>query len=384
MLWNGLARALLAVALILSLPVSVGAQVSPSGPEGERWDLVAYGVDGLGPVPWNVDATLLLADGAADGSTGCGRFSGDYELDAEALTVVDALHVGDDTCAGDAAAVEAGYLAALPQVVNWSIADGELQLSDAAGSVILVFAKPVVGLTAHDIAGLTALLDNQRADFDRLARDVDAIRIRRLRDRIKELETQVASLTASASGSSRTTTAAFNAPEKVLLAAIPSAIRRTCVPRRDQNPSGTVAAVQCKPETAKVRDMAYYLIPGGGSYKLFEERMDEYGVKYRDRACSNGKPGLTVFTGGIQAAGCYVNEDGRANLRYLDQPWFECRALKIGGTRVKEPVMYIAVLGPDDDLSTLTKWAEPKGDARPTALHRNVRSSPECVPRPPM
>jgi hypothetical protein len=190
--------------------------------------------------------------------------------------------------------------------------------------------------------------------------------------------------TASAAAASRTSTAAFSAAEKVLLTAIPTGIRRTCEPRRDQNPSGTVAAVQCKPETSKVRDMAYYLLPGGRSQKVWQERMDAYGVKYRDRACSNGKQGLVLFTGGIQAAGCYVNEDGRANLRYLDQPWEGCSALKIGGTRVNDPVMYIAVLGPNDDLATLTRWAEPNRDARPKALYKRVRSLDGCIPRPPM
>jgi heat shock protein HslJ len=380
----GFMRALLTVSLVTTIPASVAAQDGAPGPEGERWDLIAYGVDGLAPVPWNIDATLLLEGGSASGSTGCERFSGDYELVAAGLSFADAFDVTRETCVGDAAAVEAGYLAALPQVVTWTIVDEELQLADATDSVILVYAQPVVGLTANDVAGLVAVLDNQGADLERLDQRLDAIRIGTLRDRINALEAQVASLMASAAAPSKKSASAFSAAEKVLLAAIPAGIRKTCMSRRDQNPSGTVAAVQCKPETAKVRDMAYYLLPGGQSWKVWQERMDAYGVKYRDRACSNGKQGFVLFTGGIQAAGCYVNEDGRANLRYLDQPWKDCSALKIGGTRVKDPVMYIAVLGPDDDLATLTKWAEPREDARPKALYKRVESVAGCVPRAPM
>lgn len=384
MIRNRLARALLAVSLVLGTSMSVAAQDVTPRLEGERWDLVAYGVDGLGPVPWNIDATLLLDGGLASGATGCGRFSGDYELVAEALTFPVALEVTRGMCVDDAATVAAGYLAALDQVATWAIVDEELRLSNADGDVILVLARPIVGLTTYDIAGLTSLLDNQRADLEQVDRRVDAIRIGNLRDRIRELEAEVARLSASAAAASRSSTGAFNAPEKTLLTAIPAAIRRTCEPRRDQNPAGTVAAVQCKPETAEVRDMAYYLIPGQRSQRVWQERMDAYGVKYRERSCSNGKQGLTLFTGGIQAAGCYINEDGRANLRYLHQPWEDCGALQIGSTRVKEPVMYIAVLGPDDDLATLTAWAEPRRDARPSALFKRVRSVAGCIPYPPM
>ena len=140
MIRNGLMRSLLTVSLVITSPASVVAQDDATGPEGERWDLVAYGVDGLGPVPWNIDATLFLDGGLASGATGCGRFSGDYEVAAEALTFPAALEVTRGMCVGDTAAVAAGYLAALDQVATWAIVDEELQLSDADGTVILVGA----------------------------------------------------------------------------------------------------------------------------------------------------------------------------------------------------------------------------------------------------
>ena len=52
---------------------------------------------------------------------------------------------------------------------------------------------------------------------------------------------------------------AFNAPEKVLLTAIPAAIRRTCEPRRDQNPAGTVAV---SPELTSSQEAAIHRAAG--------------------------------------------------------------------------------------------------------------------------
>ena len=384
MMRNGLMRVLLTVSLVITIPAAGAAQDGGPGPEGERWDLVAYGVDGLGPVPWNIDAALLLEDGVASGSTGCDRFSGDYELAAETLSFAAALDVTQEACVGGAAAVEAGYLAALPQVVTWAIVDEQLQLADATGSVILVFEQPVVGLTASDIAGLVAVLDNQRADLERLDDRLDRVGIGKLRDRIKALEAQVDELKAVPAATTNKTAGRFNASENVLLDAIPSKIRQTCTPRRDQNPSGTVAAVQCAPPTATVRDMAYYLMEGSDAMDVWQQRMDENGVKDRDRSCTNGKAGLTVFTGGYMASGCYINDDSRASLRYVVPAWDNCGTLKAGGKRVDSPVLYVAVLGPNDDLAKLANWADPKADARPTSLYQRQRANDACTAPPPM
>ncbi len=365
-------RMLLAALLAITIPTAAAALPGLAGPEGERWDLTAYDDDGLlTSVPWNIDATLLLEDGVASGSGGCNRFSGSYEIEGEALGIGDTLTMTQAACVGDAAAVEAGYGAALPQVSSWAIADDMLRLSDATGTVILEFAQPVAGLTSSDIAGLVALLEAQRADLDRIEKRLDSVRIGTLPARIKALEAQVDSLKASAAAASKTKNPAFTAAEKVLRTAIPSGIRQTCEPRREQNPSGTVAALQCKPETGKVRDMAYYLMDGPDATAVLEERMVTYGAKPRGGAsCARGRPGVVYFTGAIQLSGCYVNEDGRANLRYVVPPWDGCRDLKAGGAQIGYPTLYIAVLGQDDDLKTLAKWAEPRADGRPTALFK--------------
>ena len=77
MIQNRFWGTLLAVSLVIAIPAAAGAQDAVAGPEGERWDLVAYGVEGLGPVPWNIDVTFLLEGGVASGSTGFDRYSVD-------------------------------------------------------------------------------------------------------------------------------------------------------------------------------------------------------------------------------------------------------------------------------------------------------------------
>lgn len=378
-------RVLLSLALIVAMPLAAAGQGGDPGLEGERWDLTAYAWDGrLEGVPWDVDATLLLESGTVAGSAGCDRFEADYALADGSLTFGEAVGMTQLPCDDAAARVEAGYLAALPSVSSWTIEDEALRLADADGRVVLEFATPVIGLTANDVAALAAILEAHGADISRLEARLDNVRIGTLRDRIQTLEAEVKRLrTSTPSSSTGPSSSAFSAAERTLLKAIPAGIRRTCVPRREQNPAGTAGALQCKPRSAIVRDMAYYLMPGRAAQSVWQDRMDAYEVKYRERACPKGRSGFTLFTGGIQAAGCYVNEDGRANLRYLHEPW-ECAALEVGGSRVASPVMYIAVLGTDDDLATLTRWAEPRADARPTALFKRVPSPDGCVPPRPM
>lgn len=83
-------------------------------------------------------------------------------------------------------------------------------------------------------------------------------------------------------------------------------------------------------------------------------------------------------------------EDGTASgsagcNRYVVPPWDDCMNLEAGGTRIEYPTLYIAVLGPDDSLAKLTKWAEPEGDARPDAVFKHFRKRVDaCGYTPPM
>lgn len=349
-------RLALVAALALSLPAATVAQ--DATPEGIDWQLTQY-LDGaeMTAVPWDVDASLRLDQGEAKGSAGCNGFGASYVLDGEDLTfsAPGSTLMG---CADSQMAVEAAYLAALPEVATWSMATvGEwqiLMLQDDSGENLLRFEIAALGLTRSDLRALAAELAALRTEVDRHDERIDDIRVATLRERIKALEAQVQELSGEAPD-----TSALNAAERVLLEAIPAAFADSCVPRRTDNPTGTVAALQCQPDDPVVRDMAYYLMGDDRAWRTWRQRMREWAVPGDSRGCWRGQPGISVATGSLDTAGCYVDANGRANLRYATEATI-CRQLDAGKTHLKRPAIYIAVLGEDDDIAALTRWAEPR------------------------
>ncbi len=165
--------------------------------------------------------------------------------------------------------------------------------------------------------------------------------------------------------------AALTSAEKLLLSAVPGSIRPTCTARRSDLPTGTVAALQCKPAAAVVRDMAYYLMDSGPAGRVFEERRAEASV-VRDARCVRGRPATTTWVGGMPTAElCYRNDDQRANLRFLE-PATECRQLTVGDRTLRAPTIYIAVLGQGRDIAGLARWATDDGNAQASALTRFI------------
>jgi hypothetical protein len=327
-----------------------------------------------------------LENGAATANNGCNQFSGSYVLEGASLTFGDAFTMTQMACVEDAAAVEQSYMSNLPLTTTWALVDGALRLSDSAGNVVLEFAEPVIGLTPSDIAAMEMQFEGQQAQLDRLSERIDNARIGTLRDRIKTLEaeteqlrSQIAALRASASRSG--SSGSFNAAEKILLEGIPATIRQTCSPRRSQNPSGTLAAVQCQPNTPVVRDMAYYLMKGADAAAVWEQRMSEHGVTNGNTQCWNGKPSLRYYTPGPDVDGCYVNADGRANVRAV-MAAAGCNQLKVNGKWVKTPAIYVALLGQDSNITKLQRWAWPKRighDVITQTIKRpNAPNSPRC------
>ena len=177
--------------------------------------------------------------------------------------------------------------------------------------------------------------------------------------------------------------ASFTAAERLLLKGIPWRIRKTCVPRRSALARGTVAAVQCRPASRVVSDMAYYLMDSGPAYRVFEQRRKQAGVR-RGGSCLSGKPRYDIWIGGMPTAElCYRNSDGRANLRILE-PATNCRKLKVAGRTLRTPTIYIAVLGRDGDIGKLDRWATGNGRESPSVLTRPIRQpgsgfSPSCL-----
>lgn len=363
MLRTAMARVALALTLVAAMPAAVHSQEEVAGPEGLDWHLTSYGdSDRTVPVPWYVDATLRLEDGAASGAAGCGDLLAQYALEGERLSFDPVEHT-EMACADDVMAVESGHLAALPQVAAWAMdtsgATGErrLLLYDAAGEMVLSYQLPVMGLTAHDVGQLAGELEELRALVERHEERLDSMRIKVLRDRIRALEAEAA----QAAGPDLS---AFTAAERLLYGAVRDDIARTCEPRRNQNPNGTVAALQCKPETDKVRDMAYYLMEGDDAARVYRERMKDAGVRNgtERRSCAFGNPSEMYWTGaGMVAAGCYRNDDGRANLRFTNTAT-RCRQLTAGKTQLESPHLYMAVLGPNRDIASLWEWAASSDD----------------------
>lgn len=362
-------RTALAATLLLAVPSTTLAQeVGPPSPEGTDWQLIQY-VDGAGleSVPWYIDASLRMEDGQATGSAGCNGFGGEYELDGLTLGFSD-LRMMTMGCPDIVKVVEDAYLSALEDVTSYGTAPvrehGLLFLLDDDGETLLV-------LHSRAASGL----DDLQAQLERHEERIDDIRIGTLRDRIKTLETEVERLSAtpvpSSDGSSNV--ARMNAAEKVLLEAIPVGIAADCLPRRSDNPEGTVAALQCKPVgDPVVRDMAYYLMNDDRAWKTWRQRMREWGVRDNGKSCWNGHVSQVVSTGSLDTAGCYVDGNGRANLRYATEIT-NCRQLDVGDTRIKRPAVYIAVLGQDDDIAGLTRAIEPREWAGPRELIERLK-----------
>jgi heat shock protein HslJ len=368
---------ILGLLLSVALPgVAVAQEAETTSPEGVRWDLTQYAVDGtLTDVPWDVDATLLMEDGTASGSGGCNTFSTGYTLEADVLTFQPEMASTRMACPDEQMAVEDAYLEALPTVANWVITEeGSLEFSANEGQVVLAFEQPSVGLTRSDLAALTATFEALTAEIDELRASADKEKeiTAKLRERIRTLEAAEAAAKEAAEEAAKKKATTFSAAEKVLLEGIPADIRATCSPRRSANPAGTVAAVQCKPNAAVVRDMAYYLMDGDDADAVFMERVNQAG-KLGSKRCSKGKPAVTYWVGGGPTAElCYRNDDGRANLRF-ERLATACKQLKVDGKTLKTPTFYVAVLGHDGNIKKLADWATNDGKASPSVLTKTIK-----------
>ncbi len=375
----------LSAALVVAIPIAAAAQDEATTPEGAEWHLAGYAVDGeISTVPWQIDATLLLEDGTASGSTGCNRFTGTYELVGDALTFDDAFAMTRMACPEDQSAVEDGYTANLVLAATWSVEDGFLALADTDGNHILGFEQSVIALTQGDVAAIVASLTALQAEIDRVDGRIDNVRIGTLRDRIKTLEAQVRQLrstqaTAQQSGGNST----FTSAEMTLLKGIPANIRSTCSPLHGNNlPTGTVAAVRCKPGASNISEMAYYLMEHPDAIRTLRTVTRANNVP-KGYTCVGGKAGWTVLSSQRGAEGCFV-DGGKANLR-LVVPAAGCHQLNVAGTRLTKPAIYVAMESPNKRIAPLHLEAV-RGTEAPYTLtwvtrdipHGNTPRSPAC------
>jgi hypothetical protein len=271
-------------------------------------------------------------------------------------------------CSQDVQAVEDAYLAALPTVTSWAIVEDVLQLGDGLGETILTFEVPGVGLTRSDVQALAATLEGLRSEIETLRQDVSQLNVDRLRERIVALEDDAVDLRARLGAlggepdpgepGSTGQGNGFSRAEGVLLEGIPGRIASTCLPRRSELPPGTLAAVECQPNSSTVAELVYHLMEGEDAAAEFEAVMSAQGVPEvtsEEDACLQGRRSQRHRVGqGYQAEGCY-REAAAARMRVVDLAT-ECRKLTVAGQRLEVPSIYISVVGSDGSLSDLAAW----------------------------
>jgi len=155
---------LLAGLLLSALPGGAFAQ-SPAAAtlEGVDWRLTQVAGSGVPfiDVPAGVDATLRIDGTQASGSGGCNSWFATVKVDGDAI-VFDGIGSTMMACEEPRMSFERQYLGFLPQIQTWTITDGALQLMDAGGATLLVFASDATaGVSIEGVAwlGREVLLD---------------------------------------------------------------------------------------------------------------------------------------------------------------------------------------------------------------------------------
>ena len=121
----------------------VDTAAAPEGPalEGTNW-VLSESTD-LGVPLDGVTVSARFQDGTVAGTSGCNSYTGPYEVDGEDLTIGPEVASTQMACEDPQAAVEQAYLAALPEVASFAIADETLTLSNGDGDALLVFDASV-------------------------------------------------------------------------------------------------------------------------------------------------------------------------------------------------------------------------------------------------
>jgi len=138
---------LLLAGLLLSTLAAGGSAQSPAaGPGGTDWRLTQIAGSGVPfiDVPDSVEATLRIDGSQAGGRGGCNQWFSDVKIDGDAM-VFGPIGSTMMACDEPSMSFERQYLAYLADVQRWAISDGQLQLADANGAVLLVFSSGALG-----------------------------------------------------------------------------------------------------------------------------------------------------------------------------------------------------------------------------------------------
>lgn len=134
-------NALFLIALFFAVLLSAcsgSSSLSAAGLEGD-WTLVA--LNGKAPVAGS-KVTASFNNGEVGGNTGCNSYGGQYKVSGEKITF-SAIFQTEMACMDPEGVMdqESAYTQALGQVASFTIADGKLQLQNAAGDVVLEYSQ---------------------------------------------------------------------------------------------------------------------------------------------------------------------------------------------------------------------------------------------------
>ena len=97
-------------------------------------------------------------------------------------------------CVGPDQDVETAYLALLPAISGWVVDEQTLALSDAAGTVTLVYDEAPVEITGSELMALMDVLDSLQTQLDTLNDTVAALATTDLSDQVAANEAAIAAL----------------------------------------------------------------------------------------------------------------------------------------------------------------------------------------------
>ncbi|MFN8619247.1 MAG: hypothetical protein U0869_00695 [Chloroflexota bacterium] len=144
-------------------------------------------------------------------------------------------------------------------------------------------------------------------------------------------------------------------PQTALLQGIPASLRGSCEKRTSRLVTGTLAAVDCRPDDPAIALMTYFLASPADARFTFSSRAKDAGLG-GGGDCAGAVPGVESRDPAGSVL-CYKDADGKANLRFA----------------VTEacPAVYVGVLGSGRDIGRLWSavdaatggevWAAPRG-----------------------
>ncbi len=134
--------------------------------------------------------------------------------------------------------------------------------------------------------------------------------------------------------------------------------------------TGTIAAVDCDPGSDRIKLLSYFLLRPADARFVFSSRMRQYDLK-TGADCHAGLPGIESKQASL-SVGCFVDGNGRANLRFA--------------SRAACPGVYVGVLGTGRDIASLAAaYDDSVGapSADPGSSLRACRSGGTGVSAPP-